>query len=313
MRRTAALRLLPVLLALPLVACGEKPDTLKASVQKAVDAGDGAALLSLAEIKGTPAMAQFMLYNLPHDCAGEMTCTVSLAPLDADYEKKVAGLGAQGLEVGVKPEGIVKIDGKTRDPNATGKGKMAVSLPYAKVGDHYRIVAQRYTAAKRAELEGTTAQAAAEKTLADGLADEPNKFDKNPEWKKEATALPAGGGEPGEAYVKITNARAAAAKANDPDAAVAATGDWGKAVLGATDYAGKPVALDVRKRKLAAQALRWEMEPKVLGGWIKGRIAVLVVEAKNGAGNIVRGAQVMQQLESGWDTGADDFVEIPAG
>ena len=309
MRRTA-LRLLPLLLAMPLVACGEKPDALKASVQKAIDAGDGGALLSLAELKGTPAMAQFMLFDLPHDCGTEMLCTVSLAPLDADYEKKLAGLGAQGLEVGIKPEGVLKIEGKTK---AEGKGKMSMTLPYAKVADHYRIVAQRYTAAKRAELEATTAQAAAEKTIAEGIPDEPGKFDRNLEWKKDATALPAGGGDPGAAYVRITNARAAAAKANDPDAAVAATGDWGKAVLGPTDYAGKPVPIETRKRKLAAQALRWEIEPQVLGGWIKGNVAVLVVEAKNGAGNVVRGAQLMEQGANGWDTGAADFVEIPAG
>jgi hypothetical protein len=252
MRRTV-LSLLPALLAASLAACGEKPATLQSAVQKAIDAGDGAALLALAELKDTPAMAQFMLYGAPGDCGGAMACTVTLAPLDADFEKKVAGLGELGLEVGIKPEGVLRIEGKPRDPAGESKSSMKLTLPYAKVGDKYRIVAQRYTAAKRAELQATTAQAAAEKTIAQGIPDEPGKFDRNMEWLKGATALPAGGGEPGAAYLKITLARAAAAKANDPDAAVAATGQWGKVVLGPTDYAGKPVSIEMRKRKLAAQ------------------------------------------------------------
>jgi hypothetical protein len=94
---------------------------------------------------------------------------------------------------------------------------------------------------------------------------------------------------------------------------VAATGQWGKVVLGPTDYAGKPVAIEARKRKLAAQALRWETEAQVLGGWVKDKVAVLVIEGKNGAGNIVRGAQLMEQGAGGWDTSAADFVEIPVG
>lgn len=104
---------------------------------------------------------------------------------------------------------------------------------------------------------------------------------------------------------------AAAIKAKDPDAAAIAGGDWGAAVLGATDYAGKPVPLELRKRKLRAQGTRMLVDARVLGGWRKGATAVLVIEGTNGVGNIVRGAQLMELADGTWTDAGKDVIEFP--
>ena len=310
-----AIRILPALFAITLAACGDKsdkPDTLKASLQKAIDAGDGPAVLALADLKGAPAMMSYMLLALPEDCSGDTVCTVSLAPVDAEWEKQAAANpDAADFESTAKPEGLLTITGKPKAEG--GSGSMNMSLPYAKVDGGYRIVSQRYTAAKLAKLQATTAQAAAEATLAQGIPDQPGTSDRNMDWKAQATALPAGGGEPGAAYLANLQARTSAVKANDPDAAVAATGAWGEAVLGATDYSGAAVPMETRKAKLRAQAVRWPVEANVLGGWIKEPIAVLVIEGRNGVGNTLRGAQLMELVDGAWTTSSADFTEIPGG
>ena len=51
----------------------------------------------------------------------------------------------------------------------------------------------------------------------------------------------------------------------------------------------------------------------MLGGWIKEPIAVLVIEGRNGVGNTVRGAQVMELADGVWTTSSADFIEIPGG
>lgn len=307
-------RLAPLFLALPLAACAEGPDSLKSALQNALDTGNGTAVIALADLKGAPAMAHYLLLSMVDQCSDKKVCKVELTPITPEWEKRSAESAArQGLEPKLKPEGLLRVTGKARDAKPDAKNEMTTTLPYANVDGKYRLVGQHFSAAKRAELEGTTAQAQAEKTLAAGIPDEPGTNERNAQWKSTATALPPGGGEIGKAYLARLGQRAAAAKANDPDAAVAATGQWGEVVLGAKEHDGTPRSMDVRKRKLAAQAPRWEVEAQVLGGWVKDRMAVLVVEGKNGAGNIVRGAQLMEQVNGKWESGAADLLEVPVG
>jgi hypothetical protein len=298
--------------ALPLAACGSSPEQLRSAVQKALDSGNGDALVAKADVAGAPAMLSFMLLDMPSECSGETVCTVSIAPLDAEWEKSNAEqLAGEGVAYATKPEGLLKIAGKPRDPKAASSGSMNASMPYAKVGSDYRLAVPKYTAAKLAELKATTAQAAADKTLASGVYDA-TTGERDLQWKSKATPLPAGGGEPGAAFLAKVKAMTAAVKANDVDAAAKAGGPWGEAVLGATNYAG-PVPIEERRRKLRTQAVRFITEATVLGGYELGDFAVLVIEGRNGVGNDVRGAQFMSRMDGAWSVAGNEVIELPGG
>ena len=306
MRKTCA----TLLLALGATACqgAGDPQRLAKALQDALAKGDADAVLASADMRGAPAMAVFMLADLPSDCDDGAVCTVSVKPLDAEWkadnEKQML---EQGAEWGVTPEGLIAISAKDA---GEGGGSSEMSLPYAKVDGQYRIVIGRYTAARLAELKATTPQAAALKTLEGGIYDSA-AGERDTTWATTAEVLPADGGEAGAAFLAKVQAMAAAIMAKDPDAAAIAGGDWGAAVLGATDYAGKPVPLELRKRKLRAQGTRMLVDARVLGGWRKGATAVLVIEGTNGVGNIVRGAQLMELADGTWTDAGKDVIEFP--
>ncbi len=256
---------------------------------------------------------------------------------DEEWNKKEARWLIEGRELPIKPEGLINITPHVTNP--AGDSRLLVNgylpyapikleepikitphiikppvdrdLPYARVGNEYKIIMDRYTAAKLATAKATSAQAAAEQTMAKGIYNDKGELDK--EWKSKAMALPVDGGEAGAAFLAYVKAVAAAVKTNDVDAVAKATGKWGQAVLGATDYAGKPVPLQQRQLKLRAQALRFLMEARILGGYRLGNKAVLIVEGTNGNGATVRGAQVMGLLEGKWSRQGEDFIEIPKG
>jgi hypothetical protein len=287
------------------------PQGLAGAMQQALRKGDTDAVLASADLRGAPAMALFMLADLPNDCDEGATCTVTVKPLDAEWKAQDAQqMTEQGAEWGVAPEGLIAIE--TREPGPTGSSS-SLQLPYAKVAGEYRIVIAHVTTARRAELEATTAQAATLKTLAGGIYDN-TAGERDTTWTTTATPLAADGGEAGAAFLAGVHAMAAAIKANDPDAAAAAGGDWGRLVLGANDYAGKPIPREQRVRKLRSQAMRLIVEAKVLGGYRKGDSVVLVIEGRNGAGNIVRGAQIMDLIDGKWSDAGKDVIEVaPAG
>lgn len=299
-----------LMLALGAATCtaAGNPQGLATALQAALAKGDADAVLASADLAGAPAMAVYMLADLPNECDEGAVCTVSVKPLDAAWKADNAKqMLEQDAEWGVAPEGLIEIAAKDA---GEGGGSSEMSLPYARVGGQYRIVIGRYTAARLAELKATTPQAAALKTLEGGIYDSA-AGERDTTWATTAEVLPADGGEAGAAFLAKVQAMAAAIKANDPDAAAIAGGDWGKAVLGATDYAGKPVPLEARKRKLRAQGVRMLVEARVLGGWRKGATAVLVVEGTNGAGNIVRGAQLMELADGTWTDAGKDVIEFP--
>ncbi|WP_257388023.1 hypothetical protein [Tahibacter caeni] len=302
-------RRLPALLCLvPLLhACGGTPESFAERVQQAFESGDMDRVLAFAAIDDAPADLRFFLLDQVRECGeAATTCTAEATPLDEKFRQSLGELAAKGLETPQMPEGLIVLTAKEADGAGSGKLKM----PYARVGGQYRLISQRYTAAKLAELRATTNQQLLDQMLAAGIYDMA-AGERRTDWKDTATALPADGGEPGQALVRTSTALYAAAQAGDPDAAVASGNDFAKLMLSATDFGGKPVALDARKAKLRTQALRFLHDVKVGGGWQRGDEAVLLVDAKNGAGWIERGALFLSRRDDGWGVAGKQTVTYP--
>ena len=75
MRKTCA----TLLFILGTAACNgaSSPEGLVATLQDALARGDVDAVLACASIEGAPAMAVFMLADLPNDCDEGTVCTVA--------------------------------------------------------------------------------------------------------------------------------------------------------------------------------------------------------------------------------------------
>jgi hypothetical protein len=303
------LRRLPLLLALlPLLsACAGSPETLAKDVQTVFEQGDMDAALKLAQFGDAPADLHFFFLDQVRECGmATVTCTASVLPLDDEFKQSLAGLSGQGLEMTAVPEGIIQLESKEADGSGSGKLKM----PYGKVGGKYRVVSQRYTAAKLTDLRNTTNQQLLDQMLAAGIYDTETQ-QRRTDWKDTATQLPADGGEPGQALARSSAALHAAVLANDPDAAVNSGNGFAKMSLAAKDYSDKPVALEDRKRKLRTQGMRFLHDVKVQGGWQRGNEAVLLVDAKDGLNWIARGVVFMSKEGDGWDIAGKQLVSYP--
>lgn len=289
-------------------ACGGRnsPEGLRSAVEAAIRNGDWPALRALVDLQGAPAMQVFALADLLPECAeAPAGCTVELQVLDeawlASFKTRVA---AQQLAVPHTPEGLLVISNER--PGST----MQVRLPFGQVDGQFKVVAARMPAAQRDALAATDARKAAADALAAGLPD-PASGDQDPAWQGTATELPAGGGEPGAAWLALMEQRNAAIAALDADALARLTGEWGKVVFSATDYAGNPVPPQARKLKVTAQAVRFVASADVLGGWSTPDRAALIVDGKDHSGNLRRGAVFLQKTADGWFQYADQLVEIP--
>jgi hypothetical protein len=296
------------LVAFSPVAFAASPDALVARVQAAMDKGDVDAFEKEIEgIAGAPAMLRYVTLDMPNKCA-KLKCTISAAPYTPEVEAKITGgFARQHIEFAQKPEGVLQLEGASAD----GSQKVKGSMPWATVNGQARLITGRYDAAHLATLKATTAEAKADELMASGAVSVAGQSE--PEFKSKATALPADGGEPGAAFLARVRAMGAAVKSNDVDAAAAALGDFGKLILGANDYDGKPRTPAERQGKFRAQATRFTVEATVKGGYQLGDTAVIVFEGRNGAGNIVRGGSVMEKVGGRWEGASDLTVEIPGG
>jgi hypothetical protein len=293
-------------LAPALEACSSSPDQLATKMGQVMESGDQDAALALARLEGAPAQLHFFFLDEVGDCAAADTvCTAQVMPLDEKFAEQSKSLAEQGLEVTTEPEGLIVIESRT----ANGKGTMR--MPYAKVDGDYRIVAQRYTAAKLAEMRDTSNDALLQKMLDQGIYD-PASGERRTDWKDDATALPPGGGEPGESFARQVQAMAAAAKAADPEAAVTSGDGLAARMMAATDYDGKPVSLEARKRSLRAQSARMLHEIRIDGGFVKGDDAILMFEGRNGIGWVERGAMFVSRDDDGWGKAGSTTVSYPA-
>lgn len=303
------LRLFPLLaLTALLQGCGGSPETLAKDLQAAFEKGDMDAALALAKLDGTPADLHFFFLDQVRECGdAETTCTASVVPLDEDFKKDQARMVEEGLEVAAQPEGLIVVQSKDADGKGSGKMKM----PYAKVDGKYRLVAQRYTAAKLAEVRASTHEQQLKKMLDMGIYDSETR-ERRTDWKDTATALPADGGEPGQALVRTSAALHAAVVAADPDAAVKSGNGFAAMIAADKDYEGKPVPLANRKAKLRSQSMRFLHDVKVQGGWQRGKEVILLVDAKDGVGWTNRGALFLMQGEDGsWDIAGKTLVSYP--
>ena len=301
-------------------AAADSTQQFVGDIERAIKARDDKALLARADLSHALAMDAWFLIGLIDDCNDGVACSVTLKPLDDAWRKTDApSREREKTAWRAAPEGILRIAGKSDAKPGAKVGEVAgaarkveVDLPYARIGDQYRIVVAALQPAERARLVATSASAAAEATLAESSSfaglDISGKA-----WKAKAKALPADGGKPGAAYLAFVGKIAAAIKAKDVDALTAATGDVGQFLFGAKDFAGKAVPLDKRQRKMRAQSLRMVVEANVLGGYVLDSDALLIVEGRNGFGNVERGAMQMKLKNGVWVHAGGKLLEIPAG
>jgi hypothetical protein len=106
---------------------------------------------------------------------------------------------------------------------------------------------------------------------------------------------------------------AAAVDAHDPDAAMRSGGHMAALIYADKDYAGTPLPLDARKRKLQVQALRMLRDVKISGGYQLAENAVLMIEARDGIGWIERGAVLLSLEGDQWDIAGKQLVTFPPG
>lgn len=289
-------------------ACGGRnsPEGLRRAVETAIKDGDWPGLRALVELEGAPALQLFALADLLPECAEAAAgCTVELKELDdawlIDFQARVA---AQQLAVPYAPEGLLVIS------NVRPGSTMKVRLPFGQVNGQFKVVAARIPPARLEELAAIDARKAAADALAAGLP-APASGDPDPAWQGTASELPPGGGEPGAAWLAQIEQRNAAIAALDPEALAKLTGEWGKVVFSATDYAGNPVPPQARKLKVTAQAVRFVAHAEVLGGWASADRAALIVDGRDHSGNLRRGAVFLEQTADGWSQYAEKLVEIP--
>lgn len=283
------------------------PEALARDLQKALQAGDMEAARKLAAIERAPAELHFFYFDQVRECATDATCTTSLAPIDAEYR---ASLKQQAQEAGaepVEPAGLVVVTTTSRD----GSGSGSMKMPYAKVDGEYRLASMGYSDAEFARRRATTSERLMQELLASGVYDSATR-ERRTDWAEAATRLPADGGEPGQAFVRQASAMAAAVDARDPDAAMRAGGNWARRVFADTGYDGKPIAKELRARKLQVQSLRMLRDVQVQGGYQLGDDAVLMIEARNGIGWTERGAVLLSRDGDAWDLAGKQTVEFPA-
>ncbi len=304
--RLSQIALLSVLLIASGGQAASTPDGLIKALQVALDKGDFEAALKLADIADAPAELHFFFLDTVRECASEATCTASTAAADDALRQRLKAQAEQLHAQAPAIEGVVKVDVKSRD----GSGSGTMEMPYANVGGEYKLTSIHFTDAEFAALRSKSDQALLDELFAQGIRDA--EGESRTDWATAATKLPADGGEAGKAFVAQTTAMSAAVDARDPDAAMHSGGQMATIVFRDKDFEDKPIPLVDRKQKLHVQSLRMLRDVKVNGGYQLGDDAVLMVEARNGIGWIVRGPIVLSRDGDNWDRAGENSVSYPA-
>jgi len=299
----------PLIALLGLSSCSNaanSPETLARQLQKALDAGDFDAAAKLADLDGAPAEARFAYFDSVYSCAADMKCSVAAAPVDEAFRKGLAEDAKQIDATPIAAEGVLVVTEKSND----GQGSGELKMPFVKSGGEYRIAVMRPGAATIQKYRAQSNDYLMKQMFAGGIY-EPASGNRRTDWATAAKPLPAGGGEPGQAFVAQTNAMSAAVAAKDPDAAMKAGGRWAELVFAEKGYDGKSIAKDQRQKKLHAQSQRMLRDVKVTGGYQLGDDAVLVFDARNGSGWIERGAVLVTRDGASWDVSGKQTVSYP--
>jgi hypothetical protein len=305
--------LLPILVLLvPLAtACtshaASSPAALASALQAALKKGDFDAARKLADIEAAPAELHFFFLDTVRECSVEATCSVSTAAVDDELREQLAGQAKSLKAEAPKVEGIIAVDVKSKD----GSGSGTMKMPYAKVGNDYKLVSIHFSPEEFAALKAKTSETLVAEFFAKGIIPS-GKTEPRTDWATAANPLPADGGEPGKAFVAQTRAMAAAVDARDPDAAMNSGGQMAKIIFRDKDFEGKPIPLADRKSKLYVQSLRMLRDVKVSGGYQLDNDAVLIIEARNGIGWVVRGPVMLMKESGSWDRAGSNFVSYPS-
>ena len=284
------------------------PDGLAKALQAALDKGDFDAARKLADIDDAPAQLHFFYFDSVLTCSSGATCTVSAAPATDELrdrlKKQAAQLHAQAPNV----DGMILIAVKSKDGSRSGTMKM----PYAKVGNDYKVVSIHYSPAEFAALRTKTNETLVQEFFAAGIRDS-GASEPRTDWATAASKLPADGGDAGKAFVAQTRAMSAAVDAKDPDAAMHSGGGMAEIVFRDKDSAGKAIPMADRQRNLHVQSVRMLRDVKVNGGYTLGDSAVLMIEARDGIGWVVRGPILLSHDRGTWQRAGDNTVSYPAG
>ena len=282
------------------------PAAFATALQAAADKGDFEAARQLADLDATPADVHFFIMSMVGRCASEVTCTITTEDVD-DESRQLWKREAERIHAEAPAaDGLVKIVSKSKVSGRSGTKKM----PYAKVGDAYKLTSVHLTDAQFAALRATSDQALVDEFFARGIRD--SKGELRTDWGTAATRLPNDGGEAGKAFVARTTAMAAAVDAKDPDAAMHSGGQVSTLVFQDKDSKGEPIPLVVRKRMLHVQALLMLRDVKVRGGYQLGDSVVLVIEARDGIGWIVRGPILLLRDGDEWNRAGANTVSYVA-
>jgi len=218
-------------------------------------------------------------------------------------------MAEQTKQMGIEmpaPEGQIVINTKQKDGSSSGTAKM----PYAKVNGEYRILSGRYTDKMLASLRSKSNDDLLKEIFDQGIPDvETAKLRKD--WATAATKLPADGGEAGKSLIARTTALYKAAQAKDPDAAVRAGSKVQTMGLAKKDYSGKPIPMKTRQLELKLSSLNWLHDVKIEAGYRLGSSVVLVIEARDGAGWIVRGPILLRKHGTQWLVARRHVVNYP--
>jgi hypothetical protein len=283
------------------------PKALASALQGALDKGDFDAARKLADIDDAPAQLHFFFLDTVRECSMESDCSVSTAAADDELRQDLAeqakSLNAEAPDV----EGVITVVAKSKD----GSGSGTMKMPYAKVGSGYKLVSIHFSPAQFAAIKAKTDDSlVAEffaKGIRPGMGAEPRT-----DWATAASPLPADGGEPGKALIAHAQVMAAAVDAGDPDAAMNSGDQMDKIIFRDKGFKGEPIALAARKSKLYVQSLRMLRDVKVSGGYQLDDDAVLLIEARDGIGWIVRGPVLMSKDSGSWEYAGGNTVSYPA-
>lgn len=288
------------------VGATSTPDALAKALQRALDAGDFKAAAALADLTNAPADVHFALLSQVHECSSEAKCTAATAPLDAGFRQQLIDDAKQLGAEAPAAEGLIVVTSKSKDGSSSG----TLQMPYAKVDGTFKLVSLRLGAAEIAKRRATAGDQLLKEMFAGGIYDNASGA-RRTDWATAATPLPADGGKAGAELVRQTAAMAKAVDAKDPDAAMAAGGQWAKIVFADKDFEGKPIAREQRQKKLHVQSLRMLRDVKVTGGYQLGDDAALIVEARDGIGWTERGAVLMTRDGEVWDVSGKQLIAYP--
>lgn len=284
------------------------PDGLAGALQAALSKGDFEAARRLADIDDAPAELHFYFLDTVRECASEAICTVSAAAANDELRQQLKEQAEQLHAQAPNVDGMITVAVKSKD----GSGSGTLKMPYAKVGNDYKVASIHYSPAQFAALRAKSDDMLVKEFFAGGIRDS-GATELRTDWATAATNLPADGGDAGKAFVAQTRAMSAAVDAKDPDAAMRSGGQIAQIIHRDKDFDGKSIPMLDRQRKLQVQALRMLRDVKVNGGYILGDNAVLVIEARNGIGWIVRGPVLLTREGDAWERAGEHTVSYPAG